>query len=117
MQNPTKGLGEVVRGVDYPWDVLHDDVAGILPILDGKVLDVNMTGAFRWDAGVDHIDGRFVVFVDWGGAILGESQIRQDGSEVFGMFGCSNGSQELSFGGACGSDRLSFAAAGHCTAG
>jgi len=64
MENPAEGLGEVIGRVDDTWDVAHDNVASILPILDGKMLDVDVTRTFRGNTGVDHFDGRHVVFED-----------------------------------------------------
>ena len=43
MEDPAKGLDEIISWVDDPGDVAKDDVAGIFPILNGKVLNVNMS--------------------------------------------------------------------------
>ena len=42
-------------------DEPHDKVASFLPVLDGKMLDVDVTGAFGGHTGIDHVDGRHVV--------------------------------------------------------
>ncbi len=64
MEDPAEGLGKVVRWVENSSDVVHDNVLRVLPVLDGKVLDINVTRTFRRDLGVDHIDSRHIVFVD-----------------------------------------------------
>ena len=46
MEDPAQGLGEVIRGVDDTRDVAHDNVASLLPVLNGKVLDINVTRTF-----------------------------------------------------------------------
>ena len=70
VEDPTKWFGEVVTGIDDARAVSHDDVAVSFPILDGKVLDVNVAGAFGRDTGIDDRDGRHVVFVDGSRASL-----------------------------------------------
>ena len=72
VEDPAKGFGERVRGVDDPRDMLHDDVATLLPTLDGEHLDVNMPTAFGGDAVIDHVDSGHIVFVDDGGVSLGD---------------------------------------------
>ena len=48
----------------------HDDVTGGLPILNGEMLDINVTGALGRNVSVDHVDGRHIVFVEWSGTVL-----------------------------------------------
>ena len=43
MQYPTKRFGEVIGGIDDARDVVHDDFTGFLPILNGKVLNIDVT--------------------------------------------------------------------------
>ena len=54
----------------------HDNFFSISPVLDGKMLDINVTKLFSGDTVVDHIDGRHSVFVKWGEAIFGGSLIQ-----------------------------------------
>lgn len=88
MENPAERLGMVIRGIDDTIrDVDHDDAAGIFPILNGKVLDVNVKRAFSRNFGVDHFDGRHVVIVERSGFHLAEAQFSHDGTQVLRMFG------------------------------
>ena len=73
MEDPTEWLGEVIRWVDDARDEVHDNVAGIFPVLNGKVLDVNVAGALGGDLRVNHVDGRFVVHPDGCGSGLGKA--------------------------------------------
>jgi hypothetical protein len=70
MKNPPKGLHEIISQVDDSWNVFQDDITLILPILNGKVLDVNTLGAFCQDTCIDHLDSRHIVFVHDGQTIL-----------------------------------------------
>ena len=56
MQDPTEGLGKVVGRIDNSREISHDNVASILPVLDGKVLDVNVTRALSRNSSIDHFD-------------------------------------------------------------
>jgi hypothetical protein len=46
-------------------------MVGLLPILDGKVLYVDVAGALSGLVSVDHLDGGFVVFTDRSWAFFG----------------------------------------------
>ena len=50
MEDPTKRLGQIVGWVENPRDEAHDDVACVFPILDGKVLDVDVLASVSWNA-------------------------------------------------------------------
>ena len=106
MEDPTEGLGEIIGRVDDARDVFQDDVLGILPILDGKVLNINVAGALSRNTSVDHLDSRLVVFVDRSRVMLGKTQLFQNSTEVFGMLRSKNSSKELSFSRAGCSDGL-----------
>ena len=110
MWDPAKRLGEVVRAVDDAGHMMKDNVAGFFPILDRKVLDINMTGTVGGYLGIDDIDSRDVVHMDWSGSRRRKSQFRQDGPQVFGMLGGSDCSHKFSFSGAGGSDGLCLTA-------
>ena len=74
VENPSEGLSEVIWGVDDAWDEVHDDIASIFPVLDGKVLDVDVAGALGGHLGVNHVDGGFVVHPDGSGTALSETK-------------------------------------------
>ena len=44
---PSQRLSKIVWGVNNARDMMHDNIAGFTPVLNGKVLNVNMLGAFR----------------------------------------------------------------------
>jgi hypothetical protein len=69
-------------------------------------LDINVTGAFGGARGIDHVDGGLVVFVEDGRSSLGKTKFVWDGTKVLGNFGGTDGSNELSFGGAGGDSGL-----------
>jgi hypothetical protein len=55
MKHPSQGLGEEIIGwIEDPRYELHDYATSIFPVLDSKVLDVNVTRALRRHSGIDH---------------------------------------------------------------
>ena len=70
MEDPSEWLGKVISGIDNAWYMMHNDVSGIFPILDGKMLNVNMMGLFHWFTGIDNFDGSHIVFIDCSRCIL-----------------------------------------------
>ena len=116
VENPTKGLGEVIRLVDYTWNEIHYDVSSIFPVLNGKVLDVDVPRALSGHLGINHVDGRFIIHPDRSSLWLGKSKFFHDGSEVLGMFGGGDSCEEFCLGGACGGDGLGFATIGDSAA-
>jgi len=106
MENPAQGLREVIRRIDDTWDVAHDNVASLLPILNGKVLDINVMRTLSRNTSINHLDSRHVVFVDRSWFILRETQFSHYSTEVLGLLSGKDGSEKLSFRRASGSDRL-----------
>ena len=43
MEDPSEGLGEVISRVDDSSNVSHLNISTRFPVLDGKVLDVDVT--------------------------------------------------------------------------
>ena len=54
VEYPTKGFSHVVSGVDNSRNKSHLNRACLLPILNSKVLDINMTGALSRNTSIDH---------------------------------------------------------------
>ena len=98
VQNPAKRFGKSIGNREDTRDMSHNDILGFSPVLNGKVLDINMTRMFSGDTVVDHIDCRHVVFVEWGHTILWVAKFQEDGTQVFGVFSCCDSSKKLSFG-------------------
>ena len=100
MEDPAQGLGEIIRWVDDPRDEFHEDVASIFPVLNGKVLDIDVARALGRDASVDHVDGQLVVTVKGGRSLWPKAELRHDGPQVASMLGRVEGSKEFHFSGA-----------------
>ena len=75
MEDPAKRLGEVIGRVDLPWDVFHDDMALMFPVLNGKPLDVDVTRSLGGDISVDHLDCGFIIAVEDRGCQLWVAKI------------------------------------------
>ena len=76
----------------------HDYILGFGPVLNGKILNINMARAFSGDTVVDHVDGRHVVFIEWGRTILRVSKFEKDSTQIFCVFCSCNSRKKLSFG-------------------
>lgn len=113
MKDPSQRLGEVVRGIEDPWNVTHHNVPSIFPILDGKELDVNVARSLSGDLRIDHPDGRHVVIVDGGRTGRWEAKLSHDEAQVFGMLGSGDSREKLSLSGAGSSDGLGLATVGN----
>ena len=63
MKDPTEGLSEVVRRVEDTRDMVQHDMTSLLPILNGKMLDGNMTSSVSGLAGINHFDSGIVILI------------------------------------------------------
>ncbi len=117
VEDGTKRFGKVVRGVQDTRDEMHDNVTEFLPVLDGKVLDVDVARTFGRDTRIDHVDGRLVVTEQNRRARTGETKVGQDGTEVASMFSGTDGSVKFRLGGTGGGGRLGLALVGDTAAG
>ena len=57
-----------------------DDLSGILPFLNGKMLDFDVSGAFGRDLGIDNFKSGRIVFVKDSGIRLGEAEVGENGT-------------------------------------
>ena len=73
MQNPTNRFGECITGIDDSRDMFECNIATLLPFLDCKVLNIDMTGTFSWFSSIHHVDSRHVILMNDSGLFLGES--------------------------------------------
>ena len=112
MWDPTKRFRKLVRGIDDSWDMTQDNVTGVFPVLNGEVLDVNVTRAISRLTAIDDMYSRHVVFVHGSGTGLGEAQLVHNSSEAPSVFCSKYGSWEFCFGGACSCDGLSLCVTG-----
>ena len=88
----------------------HDNIFGFGPILNGKILDINMSRTFSGDTVVDHIDSRHIVFLVRRRSILRVSKLEKDGTQILCVFCRCDSGNKLSFGAGGSSGRLSFRA-------
>ena len=54
VKDPTESFGECIGRVDDARDVFKKNVAVLLPLLDGKMLDGDVVGAGGWFGSIDH---------------------------------------------------------------
>ena len=92
-----------------------ETVINLGDILNGKMLDINMSGARGRATRINHLDGGNVIFVERRRRSLGKPELGKDGTEVLGNLGSGDGSDEFSFSGACGGSRLCLGAIGNGT--
>ena len=114
-KSPAKCFGGMVGNVDKARDVMHDDDSMMLPLLNGKMLNVNMPGAGSGFALIDHGNGGDVVLVEQCWSFLGNTEFMKDGTKVFGNLGSMHSSNELSLGGTCSNSGLKFGLVGNGT--
>ena len=117
MEDPAKRFGEVITRIENARAESHKDMAGIFPILDGKVLNINVPGAFRGYLGIDHIDSGLVVFINGSRSRWRKAKVSKDGTKVLSLFGSSDSSKEFGSSRAGSSDGLCFRAVGNSATG
>jgi hypothetical protein len=83
MKNPAKGFSKVIRRIDNARDVTEFKMTLTSPVLNGKVLDVNVPRPFGRLHCVDYPDGRDIFLKQEGGLLLGETNLVEDKSQVF----------------------------------
>ena len=88
---------EGVRRVDDAWNVTKDNIAIGLPLLNGEVLNVNMSRAWRRSTRVDHQNRRLIVLVKHRWTWLSIVQLEEDRSQLFCDFRGLNGGDEFGF--------------------
>ena len=64
MEHPSQRFGEIVAWVDHTRDMTKDDVALLLPFLDSKVLNINVSRTIGGGSCIDDLDCRHVVLTD-----------------------------------------------------
>ena len=110
VKDPTESLGQRIGGVDDAGDLFKENVAVLLPLLDGEVLDRDVAGAGGRLGSIHHQDRCLVVLVEGGGTELGKSEVAENRAKVLGGLGCCHGGDELGFCGTGGDRGLEFRA-------
>ena len=95
-----KRLRQGVGGIDDARDVGKDNFLGGLPLLQGEVLDVNVTGTRCGTICVNHQDRGCIVLEQRGRTELWVSKLQENRAKVLGDLGGMNGGEEFGFGGA-----------------
>ena len=54
VKHPSQGLRKIITGVNNTRNELHDNVTGFFPILNSKVLNLDVSSPFRWNLAVNH---------------------------------------------------------------
>ena len=55
MQNPSKGLGEIITGVNNPRNEGQSCITSFFPVLHSEVLNIDMAGSFGGDKSIHHV--------------------------------------------------------------
>jgi hypothetical protein len=108
MERGAQGLCQRIGGVDNARDVREDDLLGSFPFLEGKMLDVDMTGTWCGAICIDHQDCRGVIFEQGGRTKLWVPKLEEDRPKVFSNLGGMDGGKEFGFSGAGGDCRLNL---------
>ena len=66
MENPTERFGQVIGRIEDTFDMTKGNMAFLLPILNGKMLYLEMTDSVSGMIVVDDLDCSFIVFKKWG---------------------------------------------------
>ena len=98
VQSPTESFGGLVSRIDHTRDVVHLDDTTPLPLLNRKILNVNVPRARGGLILVDHSDGCHVVLVEWSRRGLGKAELVKDRAKILGSLGGLDSRNELSFG-------------------
>ena len=106
VKGPTESLGLLVRRVQDTGKVANDNHTVGTPLLNSKVLNVNVAGARGRLVLVDNVNSSTVVNMKLLGARGEVLKFLEDEAEIFRGFGSMNGGDELSLGGAGGTDAL-----------
>jgi hypothetical protein len=118
VHNPAQCLGGIVRRILDAGDVKKNSLTGFFPILDSKVLDVNIMGARSGATRIHHLlDGGNIILKKLSWLSLWKAQLGKNGTQVLGNLDDSNSSDEFGFGRAGCSSRLGLGTTGNDTTG
>ena len=90
------------------WDRLCGNFFGFGPVLDGKMLDVNVTKPCNRDTVVDQFYSKHIAFVKGSRAVLAMAQFQKDRMGITCMLCSNNHDKNFSFGIGLVSSGLSF---------
>ena len=108
MQYPSQRFRKCVWGIQDARDMNELDTTPFFPILDSKVLDIDMSRTFSRNWRVDNVNGRCIIFIDRSWSFARETKLKKNWSQIKGNFGTWYCSKKLCFSRADSSDRLCF---------
>ncbi len=100
MERGTERFCQRVGGIDDTRDMGKDNFLGGFPLLQGEMLDVDVTGTRCGTIRVNHQDRGCIILKQRGRTELWVSKLQENRAKVLGDFGGMNGGEEFGFGGA-----------------
>ena len=110
MENPAKSFGEGIRRIDDAGEMAKDEIAKSMPLLKGKVTDVNMARSFGGPVVVDNLDGGIIVNPNWCGIRLSVPKVMKNRSKILDDFSNGGTGDEFRFSRTGGCERLCLGA-------
>jgi hypothetical protein len=106
MEDPTKGLGQIIAGVDRPSNMFHDEISLFAPFLDSEMLDLDVSCSRSRPVLIDHIQCGQIVDQQARRARSKSAEFLQHITKVFGYLSSGNCRVKLSLGGTGGNNWL-----------
>jgi hypothetical protein len=100
VERGTERLCQRVHGIDDDRDMGKNNLLGSFPLLEGKMLNVDVTGTRCGMIRIDHQDRCGVILEQRGRTELRVSKLQENGLKVLGDLGSMYGGEEFGFGGA-----------------
>ena len=97
VQDPAKRLSEVIRRINDTRNMSEDNIAGFTPVLDGKMLNIDVTRPFCGYTMIDHVNHRNIVSIKGSCTFLFETKIVHNSTKVFGLFSSEYGGKKFGF--------------------
>jgi hypothetical protein len=99
VQQPTKGLGQGIIWINGAPDVAQDHFTFGDPLLQGKMLYVNVMTAIRRALGICHHNGSCIVLIELSSFQLTDRDLHEDSTEILCELGGTNSRDKFTFGG------------------
>ena len=96
MEDPTQCLRQIVTDIEDTRTMAQDDVTFVAPLLDGKVLNLDMSSARSRPRLVDHRNRGLVVDKQWSGARTKSVEFLEHVTKVFCSLRAGDSGAELS---------------------
>ena len=106
VKHPSKGLGEVITGVENAQEMLHDQVTLFVPFLNGEVLDLSAPSTWHGPVFVDHVQCSNIVNQQASGTRMKGVKFKKDAMETLDNFAGVHGQMEFCLSQTGGNDGL-----------